>query len=191
VDIALPCSFACEVGRVPKRIPAGIRVRHSRACVSRHGALCNCTPAFEAAAYARRDGKKIRKSFASLAEARRWRTAMLKLADDGGLRTPSSTSFREAAELWLGQARTGIRTKSGDVYKPSALRGYEQALRLRLLPPLGAHRLSDVTRADLQRLVSGWHEAGLSSSSIRNTINAVRAPTFSSTARLRQARRSA
>jgi integrase len=101
---------------------------------------------------------------------------MLKLADEGGLRKPAATTFRDAAALWLDQARAGaIRTKSGDVYKPSALRGYEQALRLRLLPPLGAHRLSDVTRADLQRLVSVWQEAGLSPSSIRNTINAVRA----------------
>ena len=101
---------------------------------------------------------------------------MLKLADEGGLRRPAATTFRDAAALWLDQARAGaIRTKSGDVYKPSALRGYEQALRLRLLPPLGAHRLSDVTRANLQRLVSAWQEAGLSPSSIRNTINAVRA----------------
>ena len=42
-------------------------------------------------------------------------------------------------------------------------------------PPSAAHRLADVTRADLQRLVAGWQEAGLSPSSIRNTINAVRA----------------
>lgn len=92
------------------------------------------------------------------------------------MRAPSATTFREAAELWLEDASRGaIRTKSGDPYKPSALRGYEQALRLRLLPSLGVHRLSDVTRADLQRLVSGWQEAGLSPSSIRNTINAVRA----------------
>jgi integrase len=101
---------------------------------------------------------------------------MLKLSDDGALRAPSATTFREAAELWLGEASSGaIRTKSGDRYKPSALRGYEQALRLRLLPSLAAHRLADVTRADLQRLVAGWQETGLSPSSIRNTINAVRA----------------
>jgi integrase len=125
-------SVACDVGKVPKRIPAGIRVRHSRSCTSRASAVCNCSPSFEAAAYAKRDGKKVRKSFASLAEARRWRTVMLKLADDGGLRTPSATTFRDAAAVWLDQARAGaIRTKSGDLYKPSALRGYEQALRLR------------------------------------------------------------
>ena len=172
----LRCSVVSEVSRVPKRIPTGVRVRHSRSCASRATGPCDCSPSFEAAAYAKRDGKKVRKTFTSLGEARRWRTAMLKLADDGGLRKPAATTFRDAAALWLDQARAGaIRTKSGDVYKPSALRGYEQALRLRLLPPLGAHRLSDVTRADLQRLVSVWQEAGLSPSSIRNTINAVRA----------------
>ena len=70
--------------------------------------------------------------------------------------------------------RGAIRNRSGDRYKPSALRGYEQALRLRLLPPLGAHKLSDIGRADLQRLVARWQEAGLSPSSIRNTVNALR-----------------
>jgi integrase len=172
----LSCSVEIAVGRLPKKVPEGVRIRHSRSCGSREHRACDCSPSFEAAAYAKRDGKKIRRSFTSLAEARRWRAAMLNLSLDAGLRAPSATHFGEAAELWLDRARGGaIRTKSGDAYKPSALRGYEQALRLRLLPPLGAHRLADITRADLQRLVSGWQEAGLSASSIRNTINAVRA----------------
>ena len=42
------CSFAIEVGRLPKRIPEGVRIRHSRACRSRAGAACDCTPSFEA-----------------------------------------------------------------------------------------------------------------------------------------------
>jgi integrase len=33
-----------------------------------------------------------------------------------------------------------IRNRSGDAYKPSALRGYDEALRLRLLPMFGPHR---------------------------------------------------
>ena len=101
---------------------------------------------------------------------------MLKLSYDGALRVPAKITLREAAERWLAMAESGaIRTRSGDPYKPSALRGYEQSLRLRLLPPLGAHRLSELTRPDLQRLVARWHEQGLSASSIRNTINALRA----------------
>lgn len=172
----MPCSVAPKVARLPKRLPEGIRIRHSRSCASAASGPCNCSPSFEAAAYAKRDGKKIRKSFATVGEARKWRTAMLKLSHEGSLRTPAATTFAEASELWLEQAESGaIRTRSGDRYKPSALRGYEQALRLRLLPPLGAHRLSDITRPDLQRLVAYWQEAGLSPSSIRNTINAIRA----------------
>ncbi len=101
---------------------------------------------------------------------------MLKLSQDGAMRAPSAVNFRTASEEWLRMAETGaIRTRSGDRYKPSALRGYEQALRLRLVPALGAHKLNDIDRADLQRLVATWHEDGLSASSIRNTINAVRA----------------
>ncbi|MGA6947460.1 MAG: tyrosine-type recombinase/integrase [Solirubrobacterales bacterium] len=101
---------------------------------------------------------------------------MLKLSQDGALRAPSAVTLRGAASDWLRMAQTGaIRTRSGDRYKPSALRGYEQALRLRLVPALGGHRLSDIDRADLQRLVAEWHEDGLSASAIRNTVNAVRA----------------
>jgi integrase len=100
---------------------------------------------------------------------------MLKLSQDGALRTPAAITLTAAADSWLELAQRGaIRTRSGDRYKPSALRGYEQAFRLRLLPPLGAHKLGDIARADLQRLVARWQEDGLSASSIRNTINALR-----------------
>ena len=160
----------------PRQVPEGIRVRHSRSCSSRDRGRCDCAPSFEAAAYAKRDGRKVRRTFATITEAKRWRTAMLKLSYDGALRAPAATTLHEAAEIWLDSAERGaIRTRSGDRYKPSALRGYEQALRLRLLPPLGAHKLAEVGRADLQRLVARWQEEGLSPSSIRNTVNALRA----------------
>ena len=73
-------------------------------------------------------------------------------------------------------ARSGaIRTRSGSGYKPSALRGYEQALRLRVLPDLGGARLSAITRSDLQRLVGRMQERKLSASTIRNTFLPLRA----------------
>ena len=154
----------------------GIRQRHTRACPSRNGERCTCRAGYEASVWVRREGKKVRKTFAGYEEARQWRTSMLKLSQDGALRAPSAVSFRAASDEWLRMAETGaIRTRSGDRYKPSALRGYEQALRLRLVPAIGAHKLNDIDRADLQRLVAKWHEEGLSASSIRNTVNAVRA----------------
>ena len=70
------------------------------------------------------------------------------------LRAPTSTTVAEAAEAWLEGARKGtVRNRSGDRYKPSALRGYERSLRLRVIPALGHARLADVTRGDVQALV--------------------------------------
>jgi len=83
---------------------------------------------------------------------------------------------REAAEAWRAGAEQGtIRNRSGDRYKPSALRGYEQALRTRVLPDLGGARLSDVTRADLQDLADRLVGEGLDASTIRNAFLPVRA----------------
>jgi Phage integrase, N-terminal SAM-like domain len=51
-------------------------------------------------------------------------------------------------------AKAGVaRTRSGDPYKPSSLRSYEQALRALVLPRLGRPRLSALTRVVLQDFV--------------------------------------
>ena len=54
-----------------------------------------------------------------------------------------------------------MRNESGDLYKPSAIRGYERALRDRVLPELGAKRLGDVQRRDVQRLADELLGEGL------------------------------
>ena len=43
------------------------------------------------------------------------------------------------------------------------------------MPAIGASRLADVRTADLQRLVSRWQAQELNPSTIRNTMNALRA----------------
>jgi len=55
------------------------------------------------------------------------------------------------------------------------LRSYESALRLRVLPELGARRLTDVERADLQALVDRMVVDGDGASTIRNALLPVRA----------------
>jgi integrase len=83
---------------------------------------------------------------------------------------------RDAADAWLAGARSGaILNRSGDRYKPSVIRGYEQALRLRVLPAIGAKRLSQVTTSDLQLLVDRWRSDGLDPSTLRNTLLPLRA----------------
>jgi len=82
----------------------------------------------------------------------------------------------EAAEGWLTAAKVGvIRTRSGELYKPSALRAYEQVLRATVLPQLGHLRLSSVTRNVLQDLIDRLVAEGLSPSTVRNTILPLRA----------------
>jgi integrase len=68
-----------------------------------------------------------------------------------------------------------VRTRSGDPYKPSALRAYEQALRGKLLPALGHLKLSSVTRNSVQDLVDRLVAEGSSASTVRNAVLPLRA----------------
>lgn len=69
----------------------------------------------------------------------------------GTMRAPSPVTVRQATGEWIAGALDGsIRNASGDRYKPSTLRAYERAFRLKLLPELGARRLSDLRLSDVQ-----------------------------------------
>ena len=154
----------------------GIEVRHARSCRSGGGGRCNCSPSFRAQVYLKREGETVRKTFPTRDQAREWRDQALVAARRGMLRAPSPTKLTEAAERWLRGARDGsITNRSGDPYKPAAVRGYEKALRLRVLPELGDARLTDVRLIDLQELVDRMHAAGLAASTIESSINPVRA----------------
>ena len=51
------------------------------------------------------------------------------------LRAPASVTLREASEKFLEGIRSGaIANRSGETYKPSAVRSYEQALRTTYCP---------------------------------------------------------
>jgi len=87
-------------------------------------------------------------------------------------------TLREASERWLAEARAGIvRTRSGDCYKPSALRSYEQALNALLLPRFGDTRQSALSRRMLQEFVDELVGADCAASTVRNAILPLRATT--------------
>jgi integrase len=149
----------------------GIRTRHSRACASATGARCNCHPTYEAWVYSKRDGKKIRKSFPTQAAAKGWRTDAQKAVRDKRLRAPSSRTLTQEVDDWLAGAREGrILNKREQPYKPSVIRGYESALRLRVLPVLGDRKLADVDLADLLDLKEQLSGEDCSGSTIRNSF---------------------
>lgn len=129
---------------------------------------------YEAWVYDKRTKQKIRRTFPTEAAAKSWR------ADAGGgvrrrtLTAPTSTTVRQAWDAWLAGARKGeVRTRSGDIFKPSVLRSYETAMK-RVLPDIGAERLSELTRPDLQDVVDRMLGEGRDPSTIRNTLMPLR-----------------
>ena len=96
---------------------------------------CVCRPSFQAQVWSARDRKTIRKTFRTVTEALAWRQEAKVALHTGHLRAPSTTTLAEGAEEWLERAEAGVtRTRSGDPYKPAAIRAYRHALDCRILP---------------------------------------------------------
>ncbi len=154
---------------------AGIEVRHRTTCATRSGGKCNCKPAYQASVWSAREGKRLRKTFPTLSAARAWRAEAQTAIRRGTLRAPIATTVREAGEALVEGMRSGrIRTRSGDRYKPSAIRSYEAALGDRIFPELGGKRLGDVQRRDVQRLADDLLAEGRDPSTIRNALMPLR-----------------
>jgi integrase len=126
--------------------------------------------------YDRRAGAKTWKTFTgkgALTAAKRWRANATTQVNEGRTIAPSRHTLREAAEAWLEGAKAEpptILNRSGQPYKPSVLRGYEQDLRNHVLDDLGARRLTDIRRGDIQALIDRLLGKGLSGSRVRNVI---------------------
>src|SRR5438552_3981615 len=158
------------------RVREGVRERHGRRCGVHDGKACSCLPGYQAQVWSARDGRPLRKTFPTVADAVAWRQETQVAVRKGRMRAPTSTTLAEAADEWLAAALTGVvRTRSGDSYKPSALRTYRDALRSKILPQLGRRRLSAVTRNDLQDIVDQLVADRRSASTVRNTILPLRA----------------
>ena len=143
---------------------------------SRRGARCSCAPQYRAEVYSRRERRRVRKTFSSMAEAKAWRADAQVALRAGTLSGARSATLTEAAAAWVAGARGGsVRNRSGDVYKPSVVRGYNQALRMRVLPEFGRVTLAEIRRADLQKFVDRLLLDELDPSTIRNTLLPVRA----------------
>ena len=132
---------------------------------------------YEASVYLKREDRKLRRTFPTLAAAKAWRAEALTAAGRGALRRPSPTTVREAWEAWHAGAKAGmIRSRSGNRYKPSALRAYERTMRLRVLRESGRPgSVRDLGLRDLQDLVERLLADGLSPSTVQVTLLPLRA----------------
>jgi integrase len=156
-------------------VSTGIEARHARKCASRSGGRCDCTPTFQANAYDARAAKRIRKTFPTKTAAKQWRTDAIVALRRGELSADRGPTLAAAAEQWLADVRAGhITNRSGDPFKPSAIRGYEQNLRLRVLPELGHLRIREVTTRDVQRLIDKLIRDGLAPATIDAALTPLR-----------------
>jgi hypothetical protein len=159
----------------PARIPPGVEVRHSKACASRGGGECDCSQSYRAWVSVPRTRTKLQKTFKTLSAAVMWREDASVDLRRGAIGPPKAVTVRQAGEAWLVGAKAGsVRNRSGDPYKPSVLRGYEQALRAYVLPELGGIRLSDLRRAEVQAFVDRLIASGASASTVRNALMLLR-----------------
>ncbi len=154
----------------------GIVKRHSASCPSREDKRCRCKAGYEASVFSKRDRKKIRKTFRRESEAKTWRADALAALSRGGLRASKPVTVEDAWRGWYVGAKGGtITNRSGDPYKPSALRSYERAMRLRVLPEFGSVKLADLHRSDLQEFADGLLVEGKNPSTIKVTFLPLRA----------------
>lgn len=156
-------------------MPPGIEIRHRRECAALEGRRCSCTPSYRAAVWSASEGRLIRKTLPTLAAARSWRAEATTAVRRGALRAVPQVTVRQAADALLdGMAEGTVRNRSGDVYKPSVVRGYRAHLRRHVLPALGGMKLDAVRRADVQSLCNRLVADGASPSTVRNAIMPLR-----------------
>lgn len=133
---------------------------------------------WEAWVYDKRTKSKIRRTFSgrgAFAAAKGWRTDALGALRKGTLKSATRQTLQQAGEELIAGMRDGsIRKREGERFKPSVIRGYQAVLENRVYPELGACRLAEIRRADLQDLVERLQAAELDPSTIRNALMPVR-----------------
>jgi hypothetical protein len=89
---------------------------------------------------------------------------------------PEGIAVAAAVDRFIEAAEAGRAVnRSGRPYMPSALRDVRGILEYHVVPELGAMRLRDVRRTDVQRLVDRLGAEHLSESRIRSVVSAMRA----------------
>jgi integrase len=125
--------------------------------------------------FSARDGRKIRKSFPTLAAAKGWRADATSQLRRGTLKAPTRETVNDVAATFVAGIDAGtILGRNGQPYKPSVRRAYATDLRRFVLPALGSLKLADVRRSDVQTFVDRLVADGLSASRIHGIVMPLR-----------------
>jgi integrase len=155
----------------------GIDVVHQRHCPAKpkgSTARCKCQPSYRVQVWDPRAGKLQRKTLRVKAEAISWRDDLRVAVRSGTVRPQSRTTCQQAADVLVAGMRDGtVLTRSGERYKPSAVRGYEIGWE-RVKADLGHLKLGEVARRDVQRVVDRMVADGVPASTITNSLDLLR-----------------
>ena len=168
----------------PKRkLPTGIRERHSRTCRSRDGGKCDCTPTVEASIYDARQSRelgrivKVRRTFTgrgALSAAKGWRRDASAQVERGEVKFERKVRLEDAVTEWLEKCERGeVRSRRRTPYSASTLRDYRSDLARFVMPTLGHRAVTDVTRADIQTVIERMNGEGYAGQTVRNAIVAL------------------
>jgi integrase len=152
----------------------GIYARHRLGCAIESHRACNCSPGYWGQVWDRSAGK-VRKTklLQTLAEARNARADLEATLRAGMLPASSTMRVAKTIESYLDAIKAGrALNKHGRRYKPSAIRDIEGALVGYVEPELGARRIGDVRRGDVQRLIESLTPEK-SGSRVRTIVNAI------------------
>src|SRR4051794_39230558 len=111
----------------------GIYRVHKRGCPGAR--TCGCPKRYQAAVYNPATRRPVRKNFDSVKAAKLWRGDLMNAVARGVNVAPAKLTVQQAADELLAGMRDGsIVNRSRRPYKPAAIRSYDRALRLRVLP---------------------------------------------------------
>jgi len=153
----------------------GVYARHKQDCAIEHGRACTCAPSFWGKVWDAAAGRHRKTRFFPTPAAARNARADLEGALRAG-EAPATSSLRVdgGIEAFLQAARAGSAlNKHGRPYKPSAIRTLAGALEGHVSDAIGARRLRDVRRSDVQRIVDALTPT-MSGSTARRVVNAIR-----------------
>jgi integrase len=154
----------------------GVSVRHKTGCRAPQ-ARCSCSPSYIGQVYDRTTGKRIySRSMASGEAAAAWRVDTLAAlrARPAGLIAEALT-VGEGSKRFLEAAESGLaRNRQGRSYKREAVRDY-RGMFDRHWKDFEDVPMADLRRSDVQAMIDAMLGRGLSGSTVRGAVTALRA----------------
>jgi len=129
------------------------------------------TQSYRASVWSNREGKRLRKTFSTMAAGRAWRQEATVAVNSGKLKASKAPTVAEAVTRWLEGAEAGtIRTRARKQFKPSTILQVRYHYRNHIADRWGTKRLDRVDLLDLQEWVDALDAAGTNPSTIEGFV---------------------